>query len=71
MGKLDRILGAFCVGIAACVGVAAFVTSRATANASQARYAVGLAQTPGSVTFILALLTAIPGIFLLWRGRSV
>lgn len=69
MGKLDRVLGAFCVGIAGCVAIAAYVTMRAGADAPS--YASGLATTPGSVTFILALLTAIPGIFLLFRGRAV
>ncbi len=66
--KIDLALGAFCLAFTAFFVIAAGVAWNA--RAGEAQYAA-LASGPGFVSLLLALLAAIPGIFLLWRGRSV
>lgn len=59
--KTDRALGAFCVAFAAFFVVAA----------GSGLSGGGFSRMTGAISLVLALLAAIPGIFLLWRGRSV
>lgn len=61
--KTDRALGAFCVAFSAFFVVAAGSGLSADAH--------GFSRMTGAISLVLALLAAIPGIFLLWRGRSV
>lgn len=59
--KTDRALGAFCVAFAAF-----FIVAAGGGIAGD-----GFSRMTGAISLVLALLAAIPGIFLLWRGRSV
>lgn len=61
--KTDRALGAFCIAFAA------FFVVAAGAGLSESGGTFG--RMTGAISLVLALLAAIPGIFLLWRGRSV
>jgi hypothetical protein len=61
--KIDRALGAFCVAFSAFFIVAGpSLTGQDTTS---------LGRLAGGITLFLALLAAIPGVYLLWRGRSV
>ncbi|HUR68696.1 MAG TPA: hypothetical protein VM370_05570 [Candidatus Thermoplasmatota archaeon] len=62
-GKIDRALGAFCILFAGFFFVAA--------RALQPSDASGLTSTASLVTLAIALLAAVPGIWLLVKGRSI
>lgn len=62
MGKLDRVLGAFCLAFSAF-----FLVAARSVDDSRNR----LGGAVGAVTLAIALLAAIPGIWLIVRGRSV
>ena len=69
MGKLDRAVGAMCLALAGFAAIAAFAGYRAAD--SQPDWAAGLVGTPSLVTFILSLLAAIPGFFLVFRKGAI
>lgn len=69
MGKLDRAVGALCLALASFAAIAALGGMRA--DPSQPGWVSGLAGTPALVTFILSLLAAIPGFFLVFRKGAV
>lgn len=63
VSKTDRALGAFCIAF----GAFFYLASRAMTREDPS----GLSHTASIMTLAIALLAAVPGIWLLVKGRSV
>lgn len=68
MSKSDRLLGAISLMMASALAVAATVM---LGGPERADWAAGMDRLGGLIALLLSLLAALPGIWLLMRGRPL